>query len=56
MEFLFFAAVSVLTFAAGLGFGYKDGMVDCKLKPKECEFQFTIYQKQQELKNFKNKN
>lgn len=31
--------------------GRKDGMIECKLKPKECDKQFVIYQKEQEIKN-----
>jgi hypothetical protein len=31
--------------------GQKEGMIECKLKPKECDKQFVIYQKEQEIKN-----
>jgi hypothetical protein len=31
--------------------GMKTGMIECKLKPKECDKQFEIYQKEQEIKN-----
>ena len=45
-------AISPVIFAdIGRKEGMKTGMIECKLKPKECDKQFEIYQKEQELKN-----
>ena len=45
------AAFAIFSPASFFDRGRKEGMIECKLKPKECDKQFVIYQKEQEIKN-----
>lgn len=48
------AVASVASYEGGQRSGINQGMVECKLKPTECDKQFKIYQTEQELLKLKN--